>query len=99
MQAHYEARFERDMGCTPEDWLRWLPGAVDAQALQVDGQRAIVELGAGHLTLQWQVLPPRQIALVRLPRLKVSYVFEGVGDAERQRFMRYFDLYMQRGGG
>ncbi|TXT33069.1 MAG: hypothetical protein FD135_5564, partial [Comamonadaceae bacterium] len=28
MQAFCPERFERDMGCTEADWLRWLPQAV-----------------------------------------------------------------------
>jgi hypothetical protein len=29
----------------------------------------------------------------------VSFQFERVDETTRQRFMRYFDLYTQRGGG
>jgi hypothetical protein len=36
---------------------------------------------------------------VRLPRLHVSFSFDGVGDAQRARFMKRFDLYTHRGGG
>jgi hypothetical protein len=39
------------------------------------------------------------IALLRLQRLAVSFVFEGVQEDARQRFMQHFDLTMQRGGG
>jgi hypothetical protein len=99
MQSHYAASFDREMGCTEREWLSWLPGAVREQALQVGDGRARVGIEGGHLTLHWQVLSPRQIALVRLPRLAVEFRFEGVGDEARQRFMRYFDLYLQRGGG
>ena len=49
--------------------------------------------------LAWQVLPPRRIALLCIPRLAVAFRFEGVDDAARQAFMRHFDLYTQRGGG
>ena len=45
------------------------------------------------------MLPPHRIALVSLPHLRVTYRFDGVGEAERVAFMRYFDLFMQRGGG
>ena len=45
------------------------------------------------------MLPPRQIALIRLPRLAVSFKFAGVADEVRHAFMKRFDLYMQRGGG
>ena len=100
MQAHYAAKFERDMACTLAEWLRWLPGATGGLPLQLEPGRALVTLGSGNLNLSWHELPPRQIALLRLPRLGVRFAFDGaVPEAERQRFMRYFDLYTQRGGG
>ena len=58
-----------------------------------------VQIGEGHLQLQWHTLPPRVIALLRLQRLAVSFVFEGVQEDARQSFMKRFDLTMQRGGG
>jgi hypothetical protein len=99
MQAHYAERFERDMGCTEADWLGWLPRACGAHALRLGAGEASVEIGAGRLRLDWSALPSRQIALLRMPRLGVRFRFEGLDDAERQRFMRHFDLHMQRGGG
>ena len=101
MQSWYAASFEREMGCTEREWLSWLPGAVRDCRLNVRsaGAGADVEIDGGCLRLSWQVLPPRQIALLRMPRLALQFRFEGVADAPRQRFMRYFDLYMQRGGG
>ena len=63
-------------------------------------RRATVQIaGGGQLDLEWTPLPPRQIALMRMPRMAVRFRFDGLDDAERERFMRYFDLYMQRGGG
>jgi len=44
-------------------------------------------------------LPPKLVHLVRLPVLRVGFAFEGVDADQRQRFMKRFDLYMQRGGG
>ena len=44
-------------------------------------------------------LPPRRLGIVQLPRMAVRYHFDGVDDAARNEFMRYFDLYTQRGGG
>ena len=99
MQAHYAADFKREMGCTEAELLRWLPGATNGRALTLMPRSAEVVIGAGRLELAWRELPPRQIALMRMPRLAISFHFEGVGEAERQAFMRYFDLYTQRGGG
>jgi hypothetical protein len=99
MQSHYPASFEREMGCTEREWLSWLPGAVREHALTLSAGQAVVAIGTGRLLLQWQTLPARQIALARFPRLAVSFRFVGLDDAARLSFMRYFDLYMQRGGG
>lgn len=101
MQAHYPAAFDRDMACTEAEWLMWLPGATQGHALTLQpGQAQVLLPGGGGLELRWHTLPPRQIALLRLPRLGVQFRFDtGVADDQRQRFMRYFDLYTQRGGG
>ena len=100
MQAHYTEAFEREQGSTEADWLRCLPGAVREHALELPAPgQALVHIGAGRLHLRWQPLPARQIALMRMPRLAAQYRFEGVPDAARQAFMRYFDLFMLRGGG
>ena len=99
MQAHYAADFKREMGCTEAELLMWLPGAVNGCAVRLMPRSAEVAIGTGRLELAWRELPPRQIALLRMPRLAIAFHFEGIGEADRQRFMRYFDLYTQRGGG
>ena len=99
MQATYPAGFEREMGCTEAELLRWLPGAVNGHALTLRPCSAEVIVGSGRLVLAWRELPPRRIALMSMPRLAIVFRFEGVDEAERQAFMRFFDLYMQRGGG
>ena len=100
MQAYYAAEFQREQGSTEAEWLQRLPGAVGAHALTLTGSgQAAVAIGGGRLHLSWCVMPPRQIALVRIPRLQVRYAFETVADDERQRFMKRFDLCIQRGGG
>jgi hypothetical protein len=100
VQSYYPRAFEREMGCTEAEWLSWLPRAVHGHALDLGAGRATAAIGAGALQLSWQVLPPRQIGLARLPRLAAQFAFdERVDEAVRQAFMRTFDLYMQRGGG
>jgi hypothetical protein len=94
------AFFEREQGFAEADWQRCLPGAVRDHALVLPAPgQAVVAIGTGTLHLGWVVLPPRRIALMSLPRLAVSYRFEGVTAEARREFMRYFDLYTQRGGG
>lgn len=91
--------FEREMGCTEADWLRWLPAAIGAHEWRREPGRATVRIGEGELHLRWRTGEPRTIALVRLPRLHVSFRFEGVQAPARRAFMERFDLYLQRGGG
>ena len=98
--ASYTETFDREHGCTIDEWRMWLPGAVGGAPLDASTpDAATVHLPGGTLHLQWQALPLRRIALMRLPRLQVRYRFERVPAPERVRFMQHFDRYMQRGGG
>lgn len=99
MQSHYDERFERDMGTTEAEWLAALPRACGEHPITCAPGQAQVRIGPGQLHLHWHPLPPRVIALLRMPRLAVRFAFEGVTEEERLRFMRRFDLTMQRGGG
>ena len=99
MQSHYPAQFDREMGCTETEWLGWLPAAMGEVAWQLEPGRARASVAQGKLEIQWQAGPPRRIALISMPRLLVSFRFEGLDDAQRYTFMKRFDLYMQRGGG
>jgi hypothetical protein len=99
LQPHYPASFDREVGCTEAEWLMWLPAALGDCRWQHEAAQVRAEVGQGTLDLRWHTLPPRQIALIRLPRLAVSFRFEAVADELRHSFMKRFDLYMQRGGG
>ncbi len=99
MQSTYPEQFQRDMGCTEVEWLGWLPAAIGACPWQRSGNTAVVSIGAGRLHLRWQVMPPRVIALMRMPVLRVNFALEGLNADQRYAFMKRFDLYMQRGGG
>jgi hypothetical protein len=99
LQGHYAFTFEREMGCTADELRGWLPGASAGRTITWHEQGADVALGDGSVSIRWQTLDPRRIALIVLPRLQVRFLARGVDDAAWQRFMRYFDLYTQRGGG
>lgn len=99
MQASYAERFDREMGCTVAEWLRWLPDAIGDNHSKMQEQSAGVRIGDGALGLKWQVGEPRVIGLISMPRLHVSFRFAGLTDEQRYTFMKRFDLYMQRGGG
>ena len=99
MQPAYPEAFERDTGGTEAEWLARLPGACAGGALELGPGRARLPVAGGTLELAWTALPPRRIALLQMPRMAVRFRFEGVDAPARERFMRHFDLYMQRGGG
>jgi hypothetical protein len=100
MPADSPEAFERELACTQAEWLRWLPPAIGAHAWEAGDGRATVRIGdAARLHLAWQARAPRAIALLRLPRLHVSFRFEGATPRQRAAFMERFDLYLQRGGG
>ena len=96
----FPERFEREQSVSEADWLRCLPGAVRTHALALPSPgRAVVNIGTGRLEIGWTMLPPRRLGIVQLPRMAVRYRFDGVDVQARDEFMRYFDLYTQRGGG
>ena len=99
MQAHYAFAFEREMGCTEQELRAWLPGASGHRAIDWFEHAAEITLDTGGATITWQMLEPRRIALIVLPRLRVRFEAKGIDEAAWQRFMRHFDLYTQRGGG
>ena len=99
MQSSYDEQFVRDMGCTEAEWLGWLPAAMGDCPWQRTGSTAQAAIGKGTLSLRWQVMPPRVIALLRMPLLRVSFAMQGLDADQRFAFMKRFDLHMQRGGG
>lgn len=99
LYSWYPERFSREMGCTEDELLRWLPGALEGAMLSVGPGHARARFGTGELQLAWQVLPPRRIALLAMPRLAITFGFDDLDEDTRQRVMRRFDLYTQRGGG
>lgn len=101
MQSFYPASFERDMGTSETEWKAALPRAIGSQVRwRWEGARqAVIDLPPGRLTLTWEPLPDRRIALLVMKRLLVRFEFEAVDDAARLAFMKPFDLTLQRGGG
>lgn len=102
MQAWYAPRFEREMGLTDSEFKRCLPEAFEPAVLQASNDTpgsVSIPLGSGVARVSWRALPPRTIALMRMPRVHVSFDFAEIEDAERQRVLQRFDLVMLRGGG
>jgi len=94
-----EFALQREMGCTREEFLRWLPGATRHAAMQVCSNKAVVRAGEATVEISFTQAPPRRIALMSMPVLQVSFRFSGAGASAYREFMAYFDLYTKRGGG
>lgn len=94
-------RFVRQMGCTQEELLRWLPQALPGSQLDIRAQekRCEARWDWGTLTICWKVCPPRKIALLAIPCMDVVFEYEGATDEQRYQVQRRFDLETQRGGG
>lgn len=93
--------FERVMGCEARELLAWLPAALPNADLIVEqaARRAIAHWPRGSLTLAWEVLAPRRIALLQIPQLRVTFRFDGFDGDRRREIQRRFDLATHRGGG
>jgi hypothetical protein len=100
VSAGVAERFDREMGCSVAEWRRWLLGAVEeGRVLALGASSAEVAVDAGRLHVSWRALPARQLGLLRVPRLWVSFRFKDVTSSQREAFMRRLDLHTQRGGG
>ncbi len=97
--------FERTMGCTAAELIAWLPTALPGAHIvpgapsDAGSGSAVAVFPDGRLTLAWQTLPERRIALLRIPCLRVGFAYAGLDEPRRQQVQRHFDLATQRGGG
>jgi hypothetical protein len=87
------------MGCTREEFARWLPGATRGAPCRAEGEELAFTVGEGEVRIAVRELPPRRVALVSLPVLGVRFRFLGLDEPARERFLAWFDLYTRRGGG
>jgi hypothetical protein len=94
-----EFALQREMGCTREEFVRWLPGATRHAPMQMNTDTAVVHAGEATVEISFTQASPRRIALVSMPVMKVSFRFSGAGASAYREFMAYFDLYTKRGGG
>jgi hypothetical protein len=94
-----EESIDREMGCTRQEFLGWLPGATRGAPYQVTGDLITVHHGAGLVQIDIAEAAPRKLGLLRLPVLRVSMRFLGLPAAARAEFLRHFDLFTRRGGG
>ena len=89
----------REMGCTRDEFLRWLPGASRHAPIVSAGDVCRILSDHGTVEIAIAELPPRRIASITLPVLEVRFRFDGMGAEARAAFLDYFDHYTRRGGG
>ncbi len=89
----------RDMGCTRDDFFRYLPGATRHVPLEIAGDTITLPLQRGRVEIELVERPLRRIGSFALPVLGVTFRFTGVDAAARDDFLAWFDLYTRRGGG
>jgi hypothetical protein len=90
---------DREMGCTREELLRWLPAASGHAPCREEAGELVLSVADGEVRLTAAERPARRIAGVTLPVLAVRFRFVGLGAAAREAFLARWDLYTQRGGG
>lgn len=90
---------EREMACTREDLLRWLPGATGDAPCREENGDLVLAVAGGEVRIRAEPRPPRRIARVELPVLAVRFTFAGLDGPARDAFLARFDLYTRRGGG
>ena len=97
-----EVTVNRQMGCTVDELLYWLPAATNKKIFQVSKKSdgALISFLEDGIELQVSVGIPRKIALLVIPVLNVVFRFDSKwSKLEIDAFMKRFDLYTQRGGG
>jgi hypothetical protein len=94
-----ELALYREMGCTREEFLRWLPGATRHAPMQMNADKAVVHVGEATVEISFAPAPARRIGWVSIPVLQVSFRFSGARASAYRDVMTYFDLYTSRGGG
>lgn len=87
------------MGCTEVELRAGLRQALGEAKLELGAGFALASLDDGSLRISWFALPPRRIALLELPRLSVSFQYDGLTPERRYTIQRQFDRVYQRGGG
>lgn len=94
-----DGELRREMGCTRDEFLRWLPGATRHAPVVLSGNLYRVLLDSGTVEITIAKLPPRRIGSITLPVLAVRFRFIGMDAAAHTAFLEYFDHYTRRGGG
>jgi hypothetical protein len=89
---------EREVWSTPDEFRRGLCLAFPGRVTECDGNLGITD-GEAAMEIALEVMAPRVIALLKLPRLKVSLRMTAGSMEQRAAMLAHMDLAMRRGGG
>jgi len=90
---------DREMGCTRQELLGWLPGACGGAEFDVGASRIRIHPPEGQVLIDLAEAPPRRLGLLSLPVLRIRIRIRGMDAAAGVEFMQRFDLHTRRGGG
>jgi hypothetical protein len=90
-------RIEKVMTLSPAEFANSVAVLVPAGA---GANHVTVPLGTGSVSILYQALPGVRLGgLLELPQARVVLTFDNVSAAEREQFVRRFEVIFQRGGG
>lgn len=90
--------FSRDVSATIPELEKWIAAAYPS-AERIHETSFRIDDGAARLELVATPGPPRRIALLVLPTLRLDYRFLDGDAAARKALLHRLDLFMHRGGG
>lgn len=84
---------------TRGDIVRHLPLLLPANACSIGDDSIVYQEPYKMLRINMQAASERVLGAMRLPQLRVEFVFEGYAEQEVEDFMRRFEQVYRRGGG
>lgn len=91
-----EVRVTKIMALTIEDLFRLLPVLTTEDEIQVIENRIVLESG---LIIEFETLPPVEIGMMFMPRLKLEFRFDDWPANTIEEFIKRFNRTFQKGGG
>jgi hypothetical protein len=89
---------EREVWTTPEEFRHGLGLAFPGRVTERDGILCVDD-GQATMEIALEIMTPRVIALLNLPRMKVSLRMTAGSPEQRTAMLARMDLAMHRGGG
>lgn len=92
-------KIEKEMGYTHADFFRLLPRAMGDNPYEINGLEVNCSLPSGSLKITLGEERKRELVLVVMSCMHVTFEYENVDDEDRERFIKYFELRFMKGLG